>query len=153
MEIPETPDGTVDVATVVARLREQVRLDRQRGVFTQEDTEREERLRLRRFGEQAKIDPKLLDALLHPSHDWNIRVDYLVRKGRPGLAGWLIVLAKKLVRPFVRLYTDHILDQQTQINLYVSYFLKDAVAGQLRLENEVRQLRHRLNELEGGNGA
>jgi hypothetical protein len=105
-------------------------------------------LRLRTFGEEARIDDRLLERLLGPSHDWNIASDYLVRTTRTGLSARLLILAKKAVRPFVRLYTDHLLNRQAQINLYLAHLLHNNVRETARLQVELQALRHRLRRLE-----
>ncbi len=53
-------------------------------------------------------------------------------------------MAKKLVRPFVRLYTDHLLNRQAQINLYFAHLLHDNIRETARLQVELQALRHRL---------
>jgi hypothetical protein len=65
----------------------------------------------------------------------------------------LVRAAKRLVRPFVRLYTDHVFNRQAQLNLYYMYFLQDAARQIVRLEGEVGRLRQRLEELERAKGA
>ena len=60
------------------------------------------------------------------------------------------MLAKKLVRPFVRLYTDHLLNRQAQLNLYFAHLLHNNIRETARLQLENQALRHRLNVLEGG---
>ncbi len=138
----------VDVAAIMQKLRDQIAERRRRGLITFEESERLERQRFRSYGERGKIDPDLLEALLHPSHDWNLAVDYLVRTRRRPPLSWLILLAKHVVRPFVRLYTDHLLNRQAQINLYVHYFLADTVRDVIRLQIEVAELRDRCERLE-----
>jgi hypothetical protein len=49
--------------------------------------------------------------------------------------------AKRLVRPFVRLYTDHILNRQAQLNLVMWRALVDLGRRTAQLEIEVRRLR------------
>jgi hypothetical protein len=145
----EPADGSaVDVAAIMQELRDQIAERRRRGLITYEESERLERQRFRSYGERGKIDPELLEALLDPSHDWNIAIDYLVRTRRQPPLGWMILLAKRLVRPFVRLYTDHLLNRQAQINLYVHYFLADTVRDVIRLQIEVAELRDRCERLE-----
>jgi hypothetical protein len=46
----------------------------------------------------------------------------------------------------VRLYTDHVLKRQSQINLYLMYFLQDATRQIVRLELEVAGLKRRIEE-------
>src|SRR5512134_2777937 len=107
----------VDVVAVMSEIRESIRRKRQQGIYTDEESESLALQRLRSAAQEAQIDPRLVDALMGPSHDWNIAADYEVRTTRQGLAAALLVTAKKLVRPFVRLYTDHLIKQQAQINL------------------------------------
>jgi hypothetical protein len=61
----------------------------------------------------------------------------------------LLVTAKKLMRPFVRLYTDHLIKQQAQINLYFAHLLHNTVRETARQQIEMQALRHRLAVLEG----
>jgi hypothetical protein len=136
----------VDVAALMVDIRAGIERRRRQGFRTPEDVELLIAERLRFYGERAQIDPGLLKQILHPSHDWNISVDYTIRTGRPGFAGRLLLAAKRLVRPFVRLYTDHVFNRQAQINLYLMYFLQDAVRQTVRLEIELAQLRQRLEE-------
>ena len=69
----------------------------------------------------------------------------------PGPVG-LVVLLKKLVRPWIRLYTDHPLSRQAQINLYMHYLCHNLVRELVRLQIEAAALRNRLSALtdEGG---
>ena len=103
--------------------------------------------RLRAYIAEAQIDSKLGERLRHESHDWNVDSGYAIRSGRPGLAGTAVRLAKKAVRPIVRLYTDHIVNRQAQINLVVWHFLLDSIRRTLLLELEVKRLRHEIELL------
>ena len=49
-----------------------------------------------------------------------------------------MVQLKKLVRPWVRLYTDHPLSRQAQINLYLHYLCHNLVREVVRLQVETR---------------
>lgn len=139
-----------DVSRLVDDLRQQIEVRRSRGDFTPEDIEALFDERLRRYIADAKIDPKLGDRLRHESHDWNIDSRYQIRTTRTGISGGLIRAAKRAVRPFVRLYTDHIFNRQAQINLVVWHFLLDSIDRTLRLELEVRKLQHEIDSLKNG---
>jgi len=139
-----------DVARLVEDIRQEIDVRRSRGEFTPEDIEALFDQRLRAYVAEAKIDPRLGDRLRHESHDWNIDAGYGIRSSRQGVAGAAVRAAKRAVRPFVRLYTDHILNRQAQINLVVWHFLLDSVRRTLLLELEVKRLQHEIDTLKHG---
>ena len=141
---------TVDVVAIMKEIRESIQKKREQGIYTDEEVDALTALRLRTFGEEAQIDAKLLERLLGPSHDWNIAIDYVARTTRRGPFARLLLAAKGLVRPFVRLYTDHLLNRQAQINLYLAHLLHNNGRETARLQVELQALRHRVKVLEGG---
>jgi hypothetical protein len=140
---------TVDVVAIMSEIRESIRRKRQQGIYTDEESASIAQQRLRSYAAEAQIDPRLVDALLGPSHVWNVAADYDIRTTRRGPQAALLVLAKKLVRPFIRLYTDHLIKQQAQINLYFAYLLHNTVRETARQQVELQALRYRLSLLEG----
>jgi hypothetical protein len=147
------PDGRVDVATIMARIREKIRGRRDLGLYTDEEVEELTALRLQAFADDAGIDPDLLARLMAANHNWNISTDYRIETHRAGLGGRLVVLLKRLVRPFVRLYTDHPLSRQAQINLYLHYLCHNLVRELVRLQIEHAALRNRLDPAPGTGAA
>lgn len=148
MDEPRDDERPPDVVAIMREIRESIQMKRARGLYTDEEVDSMLALRLRAYAEEAKIDPKLLDRLLHPSHDWNIAADYIVRSHRGGLKAALIVVVKKLVRPLVRLYTDHLFKRQAQLNQYFFHLLQNAVRDAARLQIELQALRRRCDQLE-----
>jgi hypothetical protein len=154
-----TADGRVDVAQVMSRIREKIRGRRDLGLYTDEEVEELTALKLQAFADDAGIDPELLARLMAPNHNWNISTDYRVETHRRGWGARAVVLLKKLVRPWVRLYTDHPLSRQAQINLYLHYLGTNLVRELVRLQVEHAALRNRVDALrkesapkEGGGG-
>jgi hypothetical protein len=145
---PERPD----VVRIMKEIREAIQRKRAQGQYTEEEVESLSALRLRSFGEEAKIDGKLLERLIAPSQDWNISVDYPIRTTRSGLGARALVLTKKLVRPIVRLYTDHVLGRQAQVNLYLVHLLHNNIRETARLQLEIQSLRYRCQTLERAAG-
>jgi len=145
-------DGRVDVAAIMARIREKIRGRRDRGLYTDEEVEELSALRLQAFADDAGIDPDLLARLMAPNHNWNISTDYRVETHRAGPAARLVVLLKKLVRPWIRLYTDQPLSRQAQINLYLHYLCHNLVRELVRLQIEHTAVRNRLDALTGETG-
>lgn len=141
---PLMPDPVIDVVKIMEEIRASIRRKREAGFYSDEEVEDLARLRARSWGEEAGIDQALLGQILHPSHDWNVSGDYTVESHRGGLRGAVIVAAKKLVSPFVRLYTDHVTSRQAQLNLYLFYVLKNTLLELTRLQFEVRSLRAQL---------
>ena len=137
-----------NVVQIMSDIREQNRRKRERGILTEEELDDLARARLRDFAQTAHIDPRLLDRFLDPGHDWNIATDYIIRTHRHGPAARLSLVAKRLVRPLVRLYTDHLLNRQTQINQYFCEVLHHSAREIVRLEAQVAALRKRCEELE-----
>ena len=143
-----TADGRVDVAQVMATIREKIRGRRDLGLYTDEEVEELTALKLQAFADDAGIDPELLARLMAPNHNWNISTDYRIETHRRGLGARLIVQLKKLVRPWVRLYTDHPLSRQAQINLYLHYLGTNVVRELVRLQIEHAALRNRVEALQ-----
>jgi chorismate mutase len=142
-----------DVATIMAEIRERNRLRREQGQIGDEELEERARERLRSWARSAHLDPRLLERFLKPTgHDWNIATDYLLRTHRRGALAQLSLLGKRIVRPLVRLYTDHVLNRQAQINQYVVELLHESIRETLRLEAQLQALRHRCDRLEAGLG-
>ena len=133
----------LDVGRIMQAIEERNRRLRAQGIFTDEELEAMARERFRAFAASAHIDPLLLERFLRPGHDWNIATDYLIRTHRKGFLARLTVLAKRIVRPLVRLYTDHLLDRQTQINQYFCHLLYDAIREIVRLQVQVTALESR----------
>ncbi len=154
VELPFDPETEpLDVVRIMGALRDRGRLDREMGILTDEQLEQVARERIRALAEKAYIDPLLLERFLRPGHDWNIATDYLIRTHRRGLVARLSVLAKRVVRPVVRLYTDHLLDRQTQINQYFCHLVHAATRENVRLEQRLAGLEARCVRLEGELGA
>jgi hypothetical protein len=146
-------DGQVDVATIMARIREKIRGRRDRGLYTDEEVEELSALRLQAFADDAGIDPELLSRLMAPNHNWNVSTDYRIETHRAGAAARLVVLVKKMIRPWVRLYTDHVISRQAQINLYLHYLCHNLVRELVRLQIEHTALRNRFDQIGGEAGS
>ncbi len=140
-------DGRVDVAKVMTRIREKIRGRRDLGLYTEDEVEELTRLKLQAFADDAGIDPELLARLMADNHNWNISTDYRIETHRRGLGARLLVLLKKAIRPWVRLYTDHPLSRQAQINLYLHYLCHNLVREIVRLQVESAALRNKLDAL------
>jgi O-antigen chain-terminating methyltransferase len=143
------PDArTVDVVAIMREIRENIQKKREQGIYTEEEVDALTDLRLRTLGEEVLIDPRLVEGLRGPGRRWNIASDYEIRTTRPGLAGAALVAVKKLVRPFIRLYTDHVVNRQSQLNLYFAHLLHANIRETARLQVELQELRHRCRALE-----
>jgi hypothetical protein len=143
-----TKDGRVDVAQVMAGIRDRIRRKRDSGQYGDDEVEEMTALKLQAFADEAEIDPELLARLMAPNHNWNISVDYRIQTHRSGRGAQAIVFVKKLVRPFVRLYTDHVLNRQAQINLYMVHLCHNLVRELVRLQLDHAALRNRCERLE-----
>src|SRR5260370_25407910 len=99
------PDGRIDVAEVMAQIRERIRRKRELGRYTDEEVQEMTALKLQAFADEAEIDPELLARLMAPDHNWNISVDYRIQTHRRGPPRQLIAFFKNIVRPPLRPYT------------------------------------------------
>jgi hypothetical protein len=147
-DLVEIKDGRIDVADVMAKIRERIRRKRELGSYTDEEVKEMTALKLQAFADEAEIDPELLAKLMAPNNNWNISVDYRIKTHRRGPSARAIVFLKKLVRPWVRLYTDHILGTQAQLNLYMVYICHNLVRELTRRELDHATLRNRCEHLE-----
>lgn len=140
--------GRVRVVEVMARLRERIRGRRDLGLYSDDEVDEVAALKLQEMLENAHIDPELLVRLMAPDHNWNISADYAIRSHRQGVGAQVILIVKRIVRPFVRLYTDHLTGRQAQINLYLYYLSKSLLQEVVRLQLEGTALRNRLEKVE-----
>jgi hypothetical protein len=137
----------VDVKTIVDEIRDEITRRRAAGDLTTEDIEWVLERRLKAGIAKAGIDERIAARLLHESHDWNIDTEYQIRSDRKNPAGVLIRGVKYLIRPLVRLYTDHILKRQSQLNLALWHVLLDSVEHGVALEMEIRKLQKEVADL------
>ncbi len=139
--------GPIEVKKIVDDIRGEIARRREAGDLTTEDIEWLLERRLKTSIAKARIDDTIAARLLHESHDWNIDTGYQIRTTRSGFPGLLIRAAKLVVRPWVRLYTDHILKRQSQLNLAMWHVLLDSVENTTALEMEIRKLRKEVKDL------
>lgn len=142
-----TDRPSLDVAKIVDEIRQEIQKRRAAWDLTVEDVEWLLQRRLKASIAKAQIDERLAARLLHESHDWNTDTGYEIRTARTGFVGAAIRVAKAVVRPFVRLYTDHILNRQSQINLAMWRVLLDSVERSTALEVEILKLQKEVRDL------
>jgi hypothetical protein len=143
-----TESPVVDVVAIMKEIRESIQKKREQGIYTEEEVDALTELRLRTFGEEVLIDPRLVEGLRGTGQGWNIASDYLIRTGRTGPLAAALVAVKKILRPVIRLYTDHIVNRQAQLNLYFAHLLHANIRETARLQVEIQELRHRCRALE-----
>ena len=141
-------DVRVDVVAIMREIREGIQKKREQGLYTEEEVDALTELRVRTLGDEVLIDPKIVEMLRSPGRWWNIASDYEIRTTRTGAAAWALLTVKKLVRPIVRLYTDHVVNRQAQLNLYFLHLLHANIRETARLQVEIQELRHRCRALE-----
>lgn len=137
----------VDVGRIVQGIRDEIDRRRAQGDLTAEDIEWLLERRLTSSLAKARIDDRIASRMLQESHDWNTDTGYQIRTDRPGFPGVLIKSVKHVIRPFVRLYTDHILKRQSQLNLAMWHVLLDSVEKSVSLEMEIRRLQKDVQDL------
>ncbi len=140
-------DG-VDVVEIMRQIRERIKEKKEKGIYTDEEIQEISDLKIQTFAESSEIDSELLRRLLEPNHGWNIQAGYPIKTHRSGWKGKLILLAKKLVRPLVRLYTDHLINRQAQLNLYLVYLSHNLTRELTRLQIEYRKIDYRCQVLQ-----
>lgn len=133
----DAKEGRIDVARVMAGIRDGIRRRRDERSTSVEDAVT---LRLRDLADESGIHPELLAHLLAADGRWNLTPDYRIQTHRKGLEGRLVVFLKSLVRPVVRLYTDPIVERQAQVNLYLLHLARTLLAEVTRLEREMADL-------------
>ncbi len=155
--IPPRRGGHQDSGALQEAIRAEIKSKQAAGIHLDVDLGREVEMELRDLAVRCGVDPQLTDQLLSDGNDWNVDPAYRISSHRNGVS-FLIVWLKKLIRPFVRLYTDYLVRRQAQLNLYlfraVRVLVRD-LALQRRdqldqrykssaLEREIHRLRERL---------
>lgn len=138
----------VDVAQIMAQIRKRIAEKQKAGIYTEEGIAEIAEAKILQFAEDAEIDSALLERLLSPDHSWNINPGYVISTHRTGFQAKLIVYAKRLVRPFIRLYSDHLFSRQAQINQYFVHLLHNLVRELTRLQINHSNVVYRIDRLE-----
>ncbi len=136
-------DGRVDVARVMAALREGIRQRREEALFDGTPVEETVARRLAALADEARIEGDVLERLLQGDPRWNLSPDYRIVTHRKGLTARLVVGLKRLVRPLVRLYTDPIVERQQQINVYLLHVVQALLDETTRLHQALAKLKQR----------
>jgi len=138
----------IDVAEIMERIRERIAEKRKSGVYTEEGIAELTDAKIMEFAEEADIDSVLLERLRSPDHSWNISSSYVITTHRTGPKAKMIVMLKKLVRPFIRLYTDQIIGRQAQINQYFAHIIHNIVRETTRSQIRQDAMQARVDRLE-----
>jgi len=156
--IPPRGEGHRDTGPLQEAIRAEIkRRQATGGSHMDVDLAREVELELRDLATRSGMDPRLAEMLVAEDGDWNLDPAYRISSHRNG-PSFAIIWAKKLFRPFVRLYTDFLVGRQAQFNLYLFHTIRVLVrdlAIQRRdqrdqrlksaaLEREIHRLRERL---------
>lgn len=138
----------IDVQKIMEQIRQRIAEKRKQGIYTDEGLAELAEARIMEYAEEAEIDSVLLERLRSPDHSWNINPSYLISTHRTGLGAKFIVILKKTVRPFIRLYTDHIVGRQAQINQYLAHLVHNIVRETTRLQISHDSLVAKIDRLE-----
>jgi hypothetical protein len=141
----------IDVSEIMEKIRERISRKRKEGIYTEEAIAEITEAKIMQFAEEAEIDSVLLEKLRSTDHSWNVNPSYVITTHRKGLKAVIIVLIKKMVRPFVRLYTDHIVGRQAQINQYFAHLIHNLVRELTRHHIDNNALKAKLERLEREN--
>jgi len=78
------------------------------------------------------------------SQEWNLVMDYKIESHRAGLVAAPLMLMKRIIRRFTRLYTDFIVTRQNRINTYLvnlcTQLVRELAQIQIEHEREVARL-------------
>jgi hypothetical protein len=136
-------DGRVDVARVMAALREGIRQRRDDALFDGTPVEETVARRLAALADEAGVEGDVLERLLQGDPRFNLSPDYRLVTHRKGLGGALVLGLKRLVRPVVRLYTDPVVERQRQINLYLLHVVEALLDETTRLQQALAKLKEK----------
>lgn len=145
--IPPRREGHQDTVTLQQAIRDEIKARQAAGGRRDVDLAEEVELELRDLARRCGLDPKLADELLDEQGDWNLDPGFRISSHRSRFS-FLIIWSKKLVRPFVRLYTDFLFRRQAQINIYLLRAVRVLVRDQALLRRDQLDQRHKLAALE-----
>ena len=138
----------VDVKDIMCKIREAIAEKQRKGIYTEEGMNELADAKIQQFAEEAEIDSVILERLMSKDHSWNVSPSYVISTHRKGIAARFIILTKKLVRPFIRLYTDQIVGRQSQLNLYFTHIIHNLVRELTRLQIDHNGLKNKIDRIE-----
>ncbi len=79
------------------------------------------------------------------SDDWNLATDYSISSHRTSFVAAPLVLLKRIIRRFVRFYTDFLVTRQNRVNGYLvrlcSQLVREHVRSQIESAHEIERLK------------
>ncbi|MGA0333350.1 MAG: hypothetical protein ACO3N7_00020 [Kiritimatiellia bacterium] len=143
MEITLNAD-TVDVASLVQEIREEVSRKRKEGVYTDARIGRAERHNLMYMADSEELLKFYLNCLRDGVHvDIN---DYQIEDRRSGWKGSFLVKMKTIIWKLLKFYTFRMWHQQNQINGLMVTAIESSFQ---QYEKKISELESRLARLEG----
>jgi len=89
---------------------------------------------------------------LMASDDWNLATDYNISSHRTSFVAGPLVLLKRVIRRFVRFYTDFLVTRQNRVNSYLvrlcSQLVRERVRSQIESASEIEILKGALEKQE-----
>jgi len=84
--------------------------------------------------------------------DWNLATDYKISSHRTSFVAAPLILLKRLIRRFVRFYTDFLVNRQNRVNSYLvrlcSQLVREHVRAQIESVSEIERLKGTLEKQE-----
>ncbi|OGL48717.1 MAG: hypothetical protein A2161_05515 [Candidatus Schekmanbacteria bacterium RBG_13_48_7] len=147
MESFSVQGENIDVSKIMQKVKQRIDNKKQQGIYSDEELAEVTRLRLETLADEVDIDSNLIEHLRSSSAIWNISPDYQIKSHRKGLSIFIVFL-KKLIRPVIRLYTDHIVKRQAQLNLYTIHIVHNLVSEITKLQIENKKIKNRLDQVD-----
>jgi SAM-dependent methyltransferase len=119
-------EGTVDVARLMAEIKERVRERRASGFYSEEEVRRIVQMELELTESVPTFSDEIEQHLVLLNDGWDTAADPVITSHRAGV-GRLIVAAKKLLLTLARPYTRMILSRQVQFNTNLLQLLNSCV--------------------------
>jgi SAM-dependent methyltransferase len=140
--------GAVDVARLMAEVRDRVRAKRESGFYSEEEVRRIAQMELEVTEVAAGFHTEVEDHLAALNDSWDVLQDPVVTSHRPGLVGRSIVEAKRLLWRLARPYTVLLLQRPLRFNTALLHLLNAFVLPvRDRLQEGIAGLTRRLEEL------
>lgn len=141
----------VNVAEIMAKIRENINKKRESGLLTDDDIEELAQIKLEKIAKATDLDDEILKEFHRTHPQWNIQVHHRITTHRK-LIGKLFVWVKShIILPLIRFFvefTEENFRRQNWLNFYYAHIIHNLVYEVTRMEIEMQKLRHNLLHLQ-----